>query len=428
MSEDRKTEVQFHRFVNNEQVKPERLLEYHWKITPTDLSGKHILVISDTSTLSFAPDAQREFLGYIDSKTKKDGFDVHPALLMDAANGACYGLGGMTTYRNLHQKEAGKTHHATKLASGYSAKSFEENERYKWFAAPQQAITNCAGAERYTLLGDRESDIYELMVHTLEQGWEFLYRCRCNRKVEGAHQKLYATLDTWEVQHRYVLDVEATQKRTAHQATLAVKFGTVILERPKRHPNKELPKTIQIQVVEIKEDPNTVVGSEAPIHWILLTSHPVPTIQHALTIIQWYCWRWTIEQFFRTAKSKGLDIEQAELKTFHGLANLVTIALLAAVQIIQLVQARNGQTQQELKDCFTPQEQECLMALNSTLEGATEKQKNPHQPHSLAFGAWIIARLGGWKGYASEQPPGPITMTKGLSQFYAITKGYYLRI
>ena len=149
---------------------------------------------------------------------------------MDAANGACYGLGGMTTYRNLHQKEAGKTHHATKLASGYSAKSFEENERYKWFAAPQQAITNCAGAERYTLLGDRESDIYELMVHTLEQGWEFLYRCRCNRKVEGAHQKLYATLDTWEVQHRYVLDVEATQKRTAHQATLAVKFGTVILE------------------------------------------------------------------------------------------------------------------------------------------------------------------------------------------------------
>ncbi len=34
--------------------------------------------------------------------------------------------------------------------------------------------------------------------------------------------------------------------------------------------------------------------------------------------------------------------------------------------------------------------------------------------------SWMIARLGGWKGYASERKPGPITMHYGLIRFALI--------
>jgi hypothetical protein len=52
---------------------------------------------------------------------------------------------------------------------------------------------------------------------------------------------------------------------------------------------------------------------------------------------------------------------------------------------------------------------------------------NPQQRHSLAWAAWIIARLGGWNGYPSSKPPGPITLRHGLEYFHAIAKGWNLR-
>ncbi len=44
-----------------------------------------------------------------------------------------------------------------------------------------------------------------------------------------------------------------------------------------------------------------------------------------------------------------------------------------------------------------------------------------HPPQSLAWAAWIIARLGGWNCY--YKLPGPITFRRGMEQFYAIHRG-----
>ena len=48
---------------------------------------------------------------------------------------------------------------------------FEQKERYKWFRSPIKAIENVPTALQYTLMGDRETDIYALMYRTLEQGY-----------------------------------------------------------------------------------------------------------------------------------------------------------------------------------------------------------------------------------------------------------------
>jgi hypothetical protein len=53
-------------------------------------------------------------------------------------------------------------------------------------------------------------------------------------------------------------------------------------------------------------------------------------------------------------------------------------------------------------------------------------QKNPHPKGSLAFAAWVIARLGGWTGYYGK--PGPKVMRRGLEDFCKIKFGTTLRL
>jgi len=238
---------------------------------------------------------------------------------------------------------------------------------------------------------------------------------------------LYEAIASWTIEHSFELDLPKTKKRTAHTAKLDLKFGQTQIARPSISPDKSLPASTSLHVVEVKERADTVVGKEKPIHWILLTSHPIQTQEQAEYFIQCYCWRWVIEQVFRTLKSKGLDIENSQLESDKKLEKQTVLALIAAVQILQLVQARDGETNQKIESVFTSDEIECLQKLNTKLEGKTKKQKNPHPPESLAFAAWVIARLGGWNGYRGKaRPPGPITFKNGVIRFYNIMEGYSL--
>ena len=81
---------------------------------------------------------------------------------------------------------------------------------------------------------------------------------------------------------------------------------------------------------------------------------------------------------------------------------------------MQLVQERDGKDQSPASTIFTEPEIETLAALSPTLEGRTERQQNLHPAASLAWAAWIIARLGGWNCY--YKPPGPITMRRGMGR------------
>jgi hypothetical protein len=104
------------------------------------------------------------------------------------------------------------------------------------------------------------------------------------------------------------------------------------------------------------------------------------------------------------------------------------VALIAALRIMQLVIGRDGRTAQSMADAIDPANETALKALNGSLEGRTEKLKNPHPLASLAWLAWIVSRLGGWSGYTSRgyKPAGPKTIARGLLRLDAFLEGWSL--
>ena len=67
-----------------------------------------------------------------------------------------------------------------------------------------------------------------------------------------------------------------------------------------------------------------------------------------------------------------------------------------------------------------------LKALLGRYEGKTEKQKNRNKEGSIAWAAWVIARMGRWKGYDSGTKPANKTMRIGLNKFQYICTGWVL--
>ena len=91
-----------------------------------------------------------------------------------------------------------------------------------------------------------------------------------------------------------------------------------------------------------------------------------------------------------------------------------------ACQVLQLTQARDGKNFIPIESLFNQTQQQLLGNVNKKLSGKIQNIVNPHADNSLAWAAWVIARLGGWKGNPSQRPPGPITMHRGLERFYSI--------
>lgn len=189
---------------------------------------------------------------------------------------------------------------------------------------------------------------------------------------------------------------------------------------------EEIDKTIQLSCIQALE-----VGqsseNESPISWVLLTTHTVNSFQKACQILNWYTWRWTIEEVHRTMKRKGLCIEESQIATPEELLKLSVLCFASAVKVMTLVNARDGSTQ-KATDIFSKSEIKVLKLCSKKIQGKTEKQKNKFEEGSMGWAAWIIARLGGWKGYKSEAPPGPITMHNGLKSFYQLFQGWAMAI
>jgi hypothetical protein len=411
-ADDRAEWVGFSRWLNNPKVTFAEISEHCGEQLSGRVAGLHVLAIQDTTELNYAAHARR-VRGLGPSGNGVDpGLFVHPLLAIDAGSRALLGLAGLQIW----------TRQAPACAD-YRRQRIEEKESYRWLHGAATAKRVLAAATMVTVIGDRESDIYEEFDRIPDQHTHLLTRACRDRALVGGGQ-LFTIAETWPVQHQFELELRARPGRPARTAKVGLRFGEVTIKRPGRCSDPSASPQLTLRLMEVKEVDATV---EEPIHWRLLTTHDATTVAAALQLVAWYRERWHIEQLFRTSKSQGIDVESSQVEDAEALFKLAAVAMIAATKIMQLVLARAGTVDRPATDVVPPHQLPVLEALQAALEGKTAKQKNCYPRHSMAWLAWIIARLGGWTGYASERPPGPITFRRGWHRFEQIAYGWGLK-
>jgi hypothetical protein len=206
-------------------------------------------------------------------------------------------------------------------------------------------------------------------------------------------------------------------------AKVELRAGTVHVKRPLTARGEDVPAAIELTLVEAREV--DAPAGKTPLLWHLLTTLTVTTAEQANEVVQLYRMRWRIEQVFRALKSDGLALDDSQVIDAQRMFNLAAIGLAGAIRTIQLVDARDG-SPRPATDVIDASFAVALERLSKKLEGKTQRQKNLHPPDSLAFVAWIAARLGGWNCY--YKPPGPKTMRDGWNRLAATLEGYALAI
>lgn len=421
LASSRNEEIAYGRFLKNPRVEMNQLLNTACFKTAHLNTARDVLLIEDTSTIGLGVNSRGKGFAAI-GDGKSNGFYLHPVISVDAANGHVLGLASAQVYER--QTEALKVdenarERMLRLKRERCRQLFEKKESYRWYSEIEKSLSYGRTAQSYTVVADREADIYPLMDKLQDQNLGFVIRSSSNRIVnKDKGQTIKELLDQCSIKGSYELNLPSTDKRSAHKAKLSVKWTKADIIRPRSGTGlKELSKKIAVNIIEIKEDCSTVVGKEKPIHWRLLTSHSIESLSDALRVIQYYVYRWIIEQVFRTIKKKGLDVKGVQVKHPESIKKLSAIALITGIEVMQLVQARNLKQGLNIDAVFDNQEQQLIAQLSSKLEGKTDKLKNPNEKDCLAYASWVMARLGGWSGYTSQRPPGPITMLNGLKRF-----------
>lgn len=409
---DRALEVRFNRFLSHDKVTAERIIESWSETTVAAVEGRHVLAIQDTSEIHFNTTPQRRRgLGEI-GKGNNHGVLLHPLLAVDADDGSCLGLLSGQVWTRKGRR-----------TTSHDERELSDKESQRWISTVVAARPLLIDAATVTVLGDRESDIFALYAGSAEQHFHVIARSMHDRKLADS-DGLYETSNAMPAVDQRAIPLPARASRPARLARLELRFGAIELARPQNKFLRHLSKSLPLAVVDVREV-NAGHGVE-PLHWRLLTSHQVVDVEGAWRIVEWYKQRWIIEQFFRVLKTQGLKLEDSQIGTANRLLKLVAIAAKAAVITIQLLQARDGGRQFVLV-AFRGGEINALTALNQQIEARSKRLKNPHPPDSLAWAAWIIGRLGGWDGYPSSKPPGPITFKNGLEYFQAVAAGWSLR-
>ncbi|MEA2788379.1 MAG: hypothetical protein QOG73_785 [Acetobacteraceae bacterium] len=412
LAKDRNEALCFGRFLDHSSVSHGEMLTATGRFTGRRAAGRHVLAIQDTTEFNF-PGHVASKSGFGRSGNDRDlGLFLHPTIAVDAVRGGMIGLVGARVLNRTGDKiDASKP------------RAIEDKESYRWLHAAEEASDVLAGAACITVVADRESDIYEQFARC-PSGVQLLTRAAQDRSLADVG-RLFATIDAWAEQHREAIVLPAQPGRREREACVALRFGRVSLRRPTTA-DIQLAASVDLFVVDVTEvDPPPGVER---LHWRLLTTHDVTTVDEAKEIVRWYRLRWTIEQVFRTLKSAAMQADDSQVTQARRFVKLAVVALIAAVRIMQIVIGRDGKTGQVLADAMDPVHQPALTALNRTLEGRTEKLKNPHPSGSLAWFSWIVARLGGWSGYTSRgyKPAGPKTIARGLSRLDGFIGGWAL--
>lgn len=408
-----------YRFLQNDRVSEDDIVSNMVSNCRASCQGKYVVCIQDTSEINLSSHSDRinkdSCIGTTNANLDKGlGFFLHPSLVVDAQGCIPYGYADVKVWnRSLT--------FSSKFERDYKSLPIEQKESYKWLEVSnntKEAL--CDITSGMVIVQDREGDIYDQFALLPDVKTDLLIRARTDRVLTDK-SRLFNCLSEQASQGGYEMVVDAKNGRSRRKASIEVRFKQVTIKRP-GIADKNLPASLALYLIEARE-----VGYSGadPICWRLLTTLSVTNIEMARCCIEWYSWRWMIEEVFKVLKKEGYDIEASELEYAASVRKLSLMILQVVIKLFLMRLAyAEPETELSAESCFTEQEQAFIEQQIVQMEGKTAKQKNPYPYKDLKRCVWVIARLGGWKGYESKRHPGITTLWTGIKVFKAAFSGW----
>lgn len=398
----------------------------------SDGSEEFVLAVQDTTTLNFSSHEKLDGLGPIGSSDNIRGLHVHNTLLVGADSGEILGLLGAKIYARDGSKRR------SQAAGARNRESIEEKESYRWlesFEMSRAAREQLAGAAAKEAreapvvvnVGDREADIYELLLEAQkhrDEGTALLVRCQHNRKIktkedeedgdEEAPTRLWERLAGEPCRGKVTVELPRRGSFKRRKVELEARFLAVELEVPS-HKRKYLGATegVTLTVVELKEP-----GVEDGVHWRLLSTLEVADFEMACRVARWYALRWQVEVFHRVLKT-GCRVERRQMRTMERLEPMVALDLVVAAYLTGLISQSRSRPEAPAREWLEEAEIQALVRYH---------HGDPAKAAALSVGeaTALIARLGGHLGRKNDGPPGAEVVWRGLRKLEPITRAWLL--
>ena len=394
-----------YRFWDNPRVRAEDVLAGHAQETARrGMEYPVVLVAQDTTEINLTHHPATTGMGYLGSPHCR-GLLLHTLLAISPTGVPLGVLRQFTWTRPVEQ--LGKRHRRRKTA-------LQEKESQRWLDGLAAADEGLPQHPHVVLMGDRESDLFDLFAAPRPEHVDLLVRvCREKRRVEHPARYLDTALEREAVRGNVQIEIAPRANREGRTAQMAVRWLSLEVHAPCHGP-KRPPVGLTFVVVEEINPPR----GEKPVRWLLATTLPVESLEDALQYVQWYAYRWTIERFHFVLKS-GCKIEQRQLETVERLQRAIPVFSIVAWRLLWLtLQARETPE----APCTVILEEFEWKVLCATVPA--RRRRLPASPPTLREAIRMIAHLGGFLGRKCDGEPGPQTLWRGLRRLHDLGQGW----
>ena len=365
------------------------------------LSNEKILLIQDTTELSFGYRDGIEGMGYYCDSNQK-GMLVHSCIAV-TQKGLVLGLLHQEYQTRKQRKNTTETYEQRKR------KSIEEKESFKWISTLRKCHEIIPNEIETITICDREGDFYELFAEAKKQEKNILIRLFQNRVI-GEEKRLFEKMKASPVRGNLVIQMSRNPKEHLPSRTIKMDYHyeKVQIKKPYRRTEAHLEEELEFTVIYVHE-----TKEKHGTHWYLITNAEINTDVDAEEQIRNYIQRWKIERFHYILKN-GCKIEEKQVRSYEKLSCLSLLYSVIALQIMHMTYLGKLCPNLPAELFLEKEEIELLYFAARKTKILSEK------PYTIKDMILDIAALGGRRLSPSDGMPGVSSIWKGLEKFYIL--------
>ncbi len=410
-----------YRFFANDDFSPEAELASHFARTAERAErAKYVLVAHDTTSFNFGGAAGRAGMGPLGERDGATGFFAHYSVCF-SRTGEPLGAIGLFAWARVTTRKSSREQRISQ--------SDPDRESLRWHDAIDGAGELLHSVDTVIHVLDREGDSMELLADMRERHRRFVVRVAHDRRLDCSRkatdvEKLYDSISVAPfLQMRRVplkrrgCSQRPVQERVFGQmptrdAYLTLRAGTFVVS-PGNGASYHLPDRLGLNFVEVIEldPPEGMVA----VHWRLVTTEPIETVQQVSDIVDIYRARWQIEEFFKAAKT-GCQFKTLQLETATALIVALTIYSAVAWQLLLMRWLDRNEPEAPATRALSSTE---LGTLRAVCKMKGKPLTNTPTTHEVMM---AIARLGGH--IKNNGPPGWLVLGRGFTKLQAMEQGY----